>query len=328
MPEAPSWREVLSKIISSPAERDRIANEIGVRSITLTRWSTGESTPRLQNLRQLLNALPKQQRDQLLEVLEELPSDFLVPLIDATSSEISYKFIMEVLDSRATMSDTLRFWTISRLVLQQALRQLDPERQGMAITVVRCMPPGTDGKIHSLRESLGQGSPPWEGDLEQKAMFLGAESLAGYVVATCRPEAVQDLMKDKTFLPAYQTEHEVSAAAHPIMYAGRVAGCLLLSCTQPNYFLSQARLSLIHDYASLLALAFDPEEFYKPECIEFRVMPPLEKQHPYFASFRQRVLKLIGESVAAGRPLTNIQAEQLVWQELENILLHLPPETE
>ena len=39
-----------------------------------------------------------------------------------------------------------------------------------------------DAKIRSLRESLGQGTPPWQADLEQQATFLGAESLAGYVV--------------------------------------------------------------------------------------------------------------------------------------------------
>ena len=149
---------------------------------------------------------------------------------------------------------------------------------------------------------------------------------AGHVAATCRVEAVQDLVKDRTFLPAYQTEHEVSAIAHPIMMAGRVAGCLLVSSTLPNYFLSQFRLSLVHGYANLLTLAFEPHEFYRPELIELRVMPPLDVQREHFASFRQRVLKIMMEYAATNRPLINIQAEELVWQELERILLRLPPQ--
>jgi hypothetical protein len=330
MPEPPPWGELLSTIISNSAERDRIANEIGVHHITLNRWITGESKPRPQNLRQLLHALPRQQRDQLIALMEDdLPGlpVLSAQVMDDSLFEIAYTFIMEVLDTRATMADMLRFWAINRLVLQQALRQLDPERVGMAITVVRCMPPGSDGKIHSLRENIGRGTPPWEGDLDHKAMFLGAESLAGYVVASCRPEAIGDLTKDRTLLPAYQTEHEVSATAHPIMFAGRVAGCLLLSSTQPNYFLSQSRFALINGFANLIALAFEPEEFYQPELIELGVMPPLEVQRSYFASFRQRVNRLLRESTTAAHPLTNTQAEQLVWQELEEILLQLPPQT-
>lgn len=330
MPEPPPWGELLSTIISNPTERDRIANEVGVHPITLTRWITGESKPRPQNLRQLIHALPKHQRDQFLAVMEgdlpDLPA-LSAQVIDDSLSEIAHTFIMEVLDTHATMSDTLRFWAIGRLVLQQALRQLDPERVGMAITVVRCMPPGSDDKIHSLRENIGRGTPPWEGDLDQKAMLLGAESLAGYVVTTCRPEAVGDLAQNRTLLPAYQTEHEVSAAAHPIMYAGRVAGCLLLSSTQPNYFLSQSRLALIHGFTNLIALAFDADEFYKPELLELRVMPPLEVQRTYFAGFRQRVNQLLRESAIKAHPLTNMQAELAVWRELEEILLQLPPQT-
>ncbi len=123
MGEQLSWREQLSKIISNPIERERIANEIGVRSVTMSRWISGESVPRPHNLRQLLNALPKQQRDELLESMGEELSDLALSALTDTSSEIAYKFIMEVFDARATMSDTLRYWSISRLVLEQAIRR-------------------------------------------------------------------------------------------------------------------------------------------------------------------------------------------------------------
>lgn len=51
------------------------------------------------------------------------------------------------------------------------------------------MPVSSEGKVRSLRESMGVGTPPWPGDLEHQAMFLGAESLAGYVVTNCRQHA-------------------------------------------------------------------------------------------------------------------------------------------
>jgi len=317
-----SWRDLLKDIIGDYVERERIANEIGIRSITLTRWTTGESTPRPQNLRQLVHALPKQHRDQLTLLLEEEHVDLTDPVSSEPPDEIDYQFIRQVFEARATTPSNLLFWTLCRKVLQHALRRLDPERIGMAITVAQCMPASSDGKVHSLRERMGLGTPPWPGDLEQHAMFLGAESLAGHVVTNCRQEVINDLRESASLLPAYQLEHEVSAVAHPILYANMVAGCLLLSSTQPKYFLSASRLSLIADYAQLIALAFTPEQFVLPEQIELRLMPTAEQQHRLFVTFQQRILEVMKKSLNAGRAVTRMEAEQIVWQQFEEELIH------
>jgi hypothetical protein len=319
------WREFLGGIISNATERDRIASEIGVHSVTLSRWVSGESSPRPHNMRQLLRAIPKQQRQQLQSLLEKISSDITDFDIDTSEQEIPYKFIMEVLDARASIPDLLRFWSITRLVLQQALRQLDPERVGLAITVVRCMPP-RDNKIRSLREGVGLGTPPWGGDLEEKALLLGAESLAGHVTVSCRLEHIGDLKSNKTFLPAYQVEHEVSAVACPIMYACRVAGCLLLSSTQQDYFAPEARLSLVRGYTNLVSLAFNPEEFYDPEKIALHIMPPPSRQQEFFDGFRQRVLKRMQKSAVMEQRLASTEAEHQEWLQIEESLLDLPPE--
>jgi transcriptional regulator with XRE-family HTH domain len=321
MATSSDWRDLLSAILSNPAERERIANEIGIHQVTLNRWVSGETSPRPHNMRQLLRALPKPQRVQLLALFEKVSPEIADFEVDIASQEIAYDFLMEVLEARASIPDLLRFWTITRMVLQKALKQLDPERVGTAITVVRCMPPSREGKIRSLRETIGLGTPPWGGDLEEKALLLGAESLAGHVVVSCRMEQIGDLRINKTFLPAYQSEHEVSAVACPIMYACRVAGCLLISSTQPDYFAPESRLSLIQSYTNLLALAFDPEDFYSPECITLHIMPPAEIQQEYFAGFRQSVLRLMQEWTRAGRHLPSTQAEQLVWQQIEEALI-------
>ncbi len=315
------WREFLSSITTNPVEHDRIASEIGVHSVTLSRWVSGESSPRPHNMRQLLRALPKSQRSQLQALLEKASLDISDFEIDVPEQEIPYKFIMEVLDARASIPDLLRFWSITRLVLQQALRQLDPERVGLAITVVRCMPP-RDGKTRSLRESVGLGTPPWGGDLEEKALLLGAESLAGHVTVSCRLEHIGDLRANKTFLPAYQVEHEVSAVACPIMHACRVAGCLLLSSTQVDFFAPEERLSLVRGYTNLVSLAFNPDEFYNPETIALHIMPPPTIQQDHFSGFRQRVLKRMQESARTEHRLASTEAEQLEWQQIEESLLY------
>src|SRR5207249_7574054 len=124
-------------------------------------------------------------------------------------------------------------------------------------------------------------------------------------------------------VPAYQTEHEVSAAAHPIMYANKVAGCLLVSCTQPRYFVSPNRMALISDYAQLIALAFTPEQFYPLEWIELQVMPPIEEQQRLLVTLQPRIRHMLQEAVATSRLLRRDEAEQLAWQQIEEELLHL-----
>jgi transcriptional regulator with XRE-family HTH domain len=315
--EPGDWHELLGMIISNTQERQRIAQELGVRAITLSRWVRGESEPRPQNLRHLLSVLQPDHRDLLLEMLgEEIKES--QDVTDDTSREIPSEFYSRVLSARATTNETLRYWSISSLILQQALGQLDPDRLGLAITVVRCMRSAGEKKVHSLRESVGKGTAPWTGDLEQRGMFLGAESLAGYVVTTCRPAQLQNIQKDGLTLPAHQVEHEVSAAAHPILYTGRIAGCVLISSTQPDYFVSSARNTLIGNYANLLALAIEPEEFYDPQDIELMIMPPHTLQKEYFANFRQRVTQALRQ-----KTMNNLQAEQYVWEQLEEELLQV-----
>ena len=313
--EPGDWRELLGTIISNPHERQRIAQELRVRDITLIRWVKRESEPRPQNLRHLLGVLPEH-HDLLIELLSKEFGEFHDDsVVDDTSREIPSEFYSRVFRARAETNETLRYWSISSLILQQALSQLDPGRAGLAITIVRCMASSGRRKIRSLRESVGKGTPPWAGDLEQKGMFLGAESLAGYVVTTCHEAQIQNILEDKS-LPAHQVEHEISAAAHPILYTGRIAGCVLISSTQPDYFISPARNALIGNYANLLALAIEPEEFYDPQDIELMIMPLHSVQKNYFATFRQRVTQSLTKM-----SMNNLQAEQYVWEQLEEELL-------
>lgn len=322
MLEPSSWRELLKQIITAhPAERERLAQSVGVSTASLMRWITGTAVPRPRNLAQLLRAIPPEYQEQFRALLNEEELALSAPAVEELPAQgIEHDFMMEVLDTRATTPAALHFWSISHLVLQQGLRLLDPERLGMAITVVRCMPPGRDGIIRSLRESVGMGTPPWEGDLDQKAMLLGAESLAGHVVSAGHPEAIQDLSV-ASLLPAYQTEHEVSAMASPILYANQVAGCLLFSSTRKDYFLDPARLSLIAECTRLIALAFNPNEFYSMERIQLRMMPNLEVQRPSLARFRQRVQSLMAQFLAEGYSLNVVDAERMIWQQIEGELI-------
>jgi hypothetical protein len=328
MQNSQTWRELLGKIIQDPRERARLAAELGVHSLTLTRWVNGDASPRPHNLQSLIRALP-QYRNLLLELVPkefgQIVSETTVK--DDVQQEIPSAFYARIFHALSELPDPMRSWSICDLVLQQALQQLDPNRVGMEITVMHCMLPPLEQKVLSLRETLGRGTPPWTRELQQKTMFLGAESLAGYAVTTGRPVAIQTREEGQSRFPARWVEREESAAAHPIRRGGRIAGCLLFSSTQPNYFLP-FRLALIESYTELIALAFEREEFYDFAQIELGIMPAIEKQQPYFSAFSRRVTDMVREASRNQQPISIIEAEQMVWKQIETELLSLAPTEE
>jgi hypothetical protein len=280
----------------------------------------------LQNLRGLLEVLPEQRKDLLPLIEEEFPGISLDHAQDASSQHeplvIPSQFYTRVLHTKAYTPRQLRFTSLTELILQQALEQLDPYREGMAIMIARCMPPSSQRKVRSVRESRGQGTAPWPNDLDRYGIFLGAESLAGSAIISGHLMMNQQLSQRDTLAAGYQGRWEESAVAAPILDAGRIAGALLVSSALPSYFLP-TRTTLIEQYAELMAVAFASEEFYDPECIELRVMPTEERQRPYLARFRQRVNEFLQEAARKQQSLSFAQAELAVWQQLEAELLEL-----
>jgi len=330
MQEPPTWRDLLGSIIQNAHEKQRIANELGVNPVTLTRWIHNESIPRKQNLQHLLRVLPQHRKvlgelfaKEFGEVFPEITTD----LTADWSQEIPSKFYARVLDAHSDVLQSQYFWSVSNLILLQALGQLDSNQSGMAITVAQCMPPSAGAKkVRSLRERIGRGTAPWNTVLDQQAIFLGLESLAGYAVTSFRPFTIQDRAQQQLLYPAHWVAWERSAAVYPILRYGRVAGCLIISSTQPHYFLP-FRETLIQDYAKLMALAFEPDEFYEPQDIELRPMPPYQVQESHLIGFWNRVSTVMVEAAKNRLPTTFTQAEQLVWQQIEEELLQLPPDT-
>jgi transcriptional regulator with XRE-family HTH domain len=325
MQEATTWRELLGSIIQDPLERRRLANELGINPVTLTRWVNNESSPRPQSIQRLVNSLPQHRKvllDFLLDEFGGFIADTEGSLTEDLLNNIPSEFYNRVLRTRATIPQVLRYSSLCDLILQQALEQLDPNRVGIAVTVVRCMPPSTDKKIRSLRESVGRGTPPWESNLDQRAILLGAESLAGNAVSLCRLVFNQDLSEGQSLSPGYHGQWEESAAAAPIMLEGKVAGCLLVSSSQPNYF-QQSRQALVERYADLIALAFEADEFYDTSQIELGVVPFQEVQKLYLSGFRQRLSETMLQAARKQQPLSIKDAEQIVWQQFEEELLRL-----
>ncbi len=72
-----------------------------------------------------------------------------------------------------------------------------------------------------------------------------------------------------------------------------------------------------------MVLAFEPEEFYDPHDIQLGLMPNFDEQEKCFNTLRQRVAKAMVEGSKRQPPVTIMEAEQLVWQQLEEELLEL-----
>ncbi len=318
-----TWRELLSTCIVDTSERQRIAEFLGIAPITLTRWVSGESNPRLANLRKLLIALPDQRERLLILIHEEYPGFSTATQDESALSELATipsEFYSRVLYTLTSTPKDILFQLLSDLILQQALKQLDPDRRGMAIIVASCMPPSRENRVRTLRERTGRGSPPWGDNLEQQAILLGAESLTGHAVMSLHLEVNQNLRDEHNHAAGYRGPLEESAAAAPIKRCGGVAGSLLVSSTQPDYFVP-VRCMLVEQYAALLALAFDYEDFYDPQRIELGLVPSAQEQRPYFFRFQQRILQLMRESNREQHRMTYNQANQKVWQQIEEELL-------
>ncbi len=323
MEQPQTWREFLGQHLSDPQERQRIADAIGVNPITLIRWSNDESKPRLKSLQRLLAILP-QHHDLLQRLIEEEFKDFSSLVNQETHKQTSLSIPPElfarVLHTVTTLPKSLLFSSISDLILQQAINQLDPQRLGLAVIIACCMPPSVNGKVQSLRERVGRGTPPWASSLEQQGLLLGAESLAGHVVSFCRIESNLRLKDDSGTAPGYRGPWEESATAIPILHLGKIAGSLLVSSSQPDYFTSE-RCALIGQYAELLFVVFDPEDFYEPAQIELKVMPSPDIQFPHFATFREQLMQTMRQAQKDQQPMTLVQAEQVVWRQIEQDLL-------
>jgi hypothetical protein len=324
-----TWRTYLDDLVrhKSSAEKKRLYEAVQVTRTAFQRWRNGESTPDAAHISLLLNALPDKERERLQVLMMDdpkaralLPSDVLLR-DSGPADRIPQEVYEEVLRLGRDTPD--RFWLLCGVIFSHALSQIEthPEQTGVEISVARCMPLQSDGKIRSLRAYAGQGTPPWRRDFHTRHYFLGAESLAGYAVMHRHGVMVPD--EGDAVAPVHWMEHERSCAAYPILREGHIAGALICSCCIPAFFTPE-KLALLEKYADLIRLAFYDQEFYPASAIDLALMPSWQVQKEYFASFRQRVQDEYKRAVRKGQsPEVLSTMEERVRAALERELLQL-----
>jgi transcriptional regulator with XRE-family HTH domain len=318
-----TWRELLGKVIADPQERQRIADALGVNPITLTRWATNKSNPRQDNLRPLFEALP-QHRQLLTELIaqefpqfinEALTQESIVPTIPSA-------FYAQVLNVHTTSPTRLRVSTMRLLILQQIIAHLDPHQEGLLAIIAQCVPPRTGHKVRSMHMTYGRSTPTWGSVIENRILFFGAESQIGQALSTAQPFIVNTPEIHEMLFSMHSSPFDTSSLAYPLLQAERIAGCLAVASIQPHYF-TQERLDLLQEYAHLLVLAFEPDEFYDLQDIELGIMPSPERQQIHLMGFQKRVTQHLIQASQRHEVLSRPQAELLVWQELEEEFLCL-----
>jgi hypothetical protein len=332
MPEPRTWRQYLGKVLENPTEKRRLTETLGVSERTLDRWVEGISSPRsLVPLRQLLQALPNH-RVALADLLrQEFPIE-TAPVteaeelvIDEVFKQIPSLFYTRILQTYATTVEPTRSWSICNMVLQQLAKQLDSDRVGVAALLVQCLAPAQNQKVQSLFVRFSWGTTPAQALLSETIWYYGAESLAGRAVATGLPAVEQDVDGTECLPPVQQRELIRSAVAYPIQCAGRVAGSVLVLGTK-SFFFTPARLTLIQHYSYLLTLAFHGHDWYALQDIALRVMPSETVQRSLLVTFNQQVNARLSRAEQQGQTITRSQAEQMVFQQLEELFLHLSEE--
>lgn len=320
MQQPRSWRDLLKEVIENIVERQRIANVLGVNPITLVRWADKQARPRLHYRQKLIDAVPAQMRQEFAASLtKEFPEDMQPANAgeEEPTPEIPSAFYARAFSAYTSTPHSLRSSSIFTIILQQMLAHLDAEREGLFVSVIRCTRPAKDRPVRSLQEIIGRGTPPFKLYQEMQPMFLGIESLAGAAVMDFSKQINQNL-KENSFRPALRTEFEESAMACPLTFEGRIAGCLLVSSTQLNYFTAR-RQQLVQDYANLLILALRQEDFYDHSNISLVVMPSPQEQQPVFERYRALLTEVLDRSGNAN--VSKAEAEAIALQEIEEAII-------
>ncbi len=287
----------------------RIASELDVAENTIYRWLNGISEPRPQHLKDLIEALPDQRRN-LTYVIEQAFPGVLETLYTGVR-EVQKDIYRRVLELVATTVEADgRYWQITQTIFEYILLHLDSERRGISVTYAKPMPAREDG-IHSLYEAEMRGNFPWPFTLESKA-YLGSTTLAGTAAQLQQLLTLDDLDSAQR-LQFQLDEFEESACAYPVMRFGRLAGTLVISSTQPDFFADPIPRRAVVEYARLLALGLADEDFHSFSELHLSPMPDLKWQRAELNhSYANRVV-----ACARKLGLSRNEAELYVRREME-----------
>ncbi len=287
----------------------RVARDLEVAEITVYRWMNGSSEPRAMHLKRLPEVFAEHRGNLTYAINQTFPGVLDPPSLGIREVRKDiYRRVFDLITT--TPEDDARYWQVTQAVFEYALLHLDSDRRGLSITYANLMPSHEDG-IHSLREAAMRGNYPWPFSLESRA-YLGSTTLAGTAAMLQRLQTWDNLGNEER-LQVDIDEHERSAAACPVMYAGRISGVLIISSTQTGFFADPMACQAVTEYAQLLTLAFHNEDFYPCSLLNLRPMPDVKWQRAEIG--RSYVNRII--TYARKHMIARHDAEQYILVEME-----------
>jgi transcriptional regulator with XRE-family HTH domain len=308
----------------------RVAQELGVSENSIYRWMNGSTEPRIHHLKRLPEVLPDY-REALLEAINVTFYGILNPNIQniqniqnirgktdfsgLEGSQIGkigevpkeiYRRVIELISM--SDEDDIRFWEVTQAVFEHALYHLDGEMRGMAISYAHLLSPREDG-IHALREAIMRGHGPWPLTAESR-VYLGSTSLAG-TAATLQRMQIWDGSDSR--LQVEVDEHERSACATPVVRGSRIAGVLIVSSTNADFFRQPMACQAVGEYTQLLSLSLHERDFQPFSLLHLRPMPDLAWQREHLRqNYAARVV-----NYARKQQSSRQEAERFIQKEIE-----------
>lgn len=305
------FSELLRRLLKKDRnEIVRVARELDVSENTVYRWMNGQSEPRMAYLRRLLEVFPGQRENLALSIEQTFGStpEITVQTIRETRKEI-YQHILELLT--VTEDADRRFWEIMHAIFTHGLTWLDTARRGVAMTFAKLTVPREDG-IHALREVFMQGTLPWP-HVSESGVLLGSTSLAGTAVEKQR-SCFWDSSENWGRTQVEVDEFEQSACAVPLMRGNLIGGVLIVSSTQMHYFRDQMACQAVKEYALMMGIALQDQDYRPYEQLSLRPMPAVRWQ-------RERILETYNGRVLAyarTQKFSRREAEIRVQREMES----------
>jgi hypothetical protein len=116
-----NWRQFLEQMIRDPQERQRIAEELRIHHVTLTRWTSGVTIPRLSNLPRLVTAVAPEYRQEFTTLLQKEFGDFFALSHIVLNPTIGIRVVEEPLTAQnlsviiSTLTElSTKYWLIAK----------------------------------------------------------------------------------------------------------------------------------------------------------------------------------------------------------------------
>ena len=291
---------------------ERVARELDVAENTVYRWMNGISVPRAPYLKKLPDLFPEhraQLTSLIKQVFGDVVSNFTPPLY-----EVQKEIYVKVLELAANSQDEeTRMWQVTQALFDYALLHIDAEHLGLVVAYAAPIQP-RNGEIHSLYEVSRRSNDPCLTPIEATA-FLGSTSLAGAAAVMQRLQVWHDTEGGRTLFE--KDEFVRSSCAAPVLRNGLLAGVLIFSSPQPDFFKNPLICQAVGEFALLMAVAISDSAFQPPSLLNLRPMPDLSWQRRRIAdTYLHRVIIYAGKHTIA-RHAAELQVQLELEMEFE-----------